>query len=262
MPKEADDRPDINVFATTVGQGETNTGELKVRAPKAKDLSSVAHDANKRAEQMAALPRTGRRPKITSIGVTKRSFRMMGPEGRAHFEQATRYHRARCQTLYTNFGHVSESVALLVSNSATQNAIARWYINRGIEDGDDHLVDRGIKYQNAARQMELSAWEMCAREAKAFREVRDRQESIPWVDGTPDTAITPPKPLPEQLVKWREKKAKEKAEAEAEATKKAKAEAAELAKAEVRNVDESGNAAGPDSWLAGDMVGPEKLGNG
>lgn len=251
MAKEADLRPGTNVFATTVGDNESNTGELKVRTPKAQDLSSVASDASKRAEQLANIPRTGRRPKITNVGITKRSFRLMGPEGRSHFEQAVKYHSARCQTLYVNFGHVSECVSLMVANSATQNAIARWYQNRGIELEDMALVDKGVKYQNSARQMELSAWEMCAREAKAYRELRDQGGGINWGGDNAEQQ------LPRSVVKKHSSMAKFYEYQESKAQQKVvPAEPAQPERGD-NDLDTGSNEGGPDSGTLSNLFGTE-----
>lgn len=256
MAREADKRPGINVFATTVGPGESNTGELKVRTPKAETLSSVASDASNRAEQLATLPRTGRRPKITSIGITKRSFRLMGPEGRSHFEMATRYYKSRCQSLYTNFGHVSEAVAVMVANSASQNAIARWYKNRAIAEEDmgqsGHLIDRAIKYENSARQMELSAWEMCAREAKAYRELRDQGGGINWGGDNAEQQ------LPRSVVKRHSSMAKFYEYQESKAQQKVvPLEPAQPERGDNNGMDPGSDESGSDSGSLGDLLGSE-----
>ena len=185
-----------------------------------------------RATSMVASGVSKRKPKITNIGVTRRSFKMMGGDSRAHFDQACRYHKKRVQELYVNFGYVSGTVTLLVANEATMNAIARWYMNRGLADGDDKLLDKATKYIEAARKHAMTAWEICAREGKVWKDMAATMGDEPWLMSVPTTA--------EILYKHEQKAKAAKAAQEVELN---------------GGVDSGDNEGGTPVWTPGDLAG-------
>lgn len=221
-------------FGRSVARGKDVTTES------ANNLAVTKAGNTERATSMVASGVAKRKPKITNIGITRRSFKMMGPDMRAYFDQACRYHKRRVQELYVNFGYVSGTVSLLVANEATMNAIARWMMNQGAQNEDPKLMEKATKYIEGARKHAMTAWEICAREGKVWKDVAATMGDEPWLMSVPTTA---------QILYKHEQKAKAAKESQGREMNGG-------------SVDSSDNETIAPVWTPGHIVGTEGDGKG
>jgi hypothetical protein len=109
------------------------------------------------------------------------------PIFRAFVAWGRRYACARRSELaQMHGGTLSTGVGTLVESAGLALAASRYISARGGETGDVQMLAQAARLSEQAKQLELSAWELAAREAKA------RPSSNPWQwltapdDGDPD----------------------------------------------------------------------------
>ena len=76
-------------------------------------------------------------------------------------------------------GELSAGASGLIESAGAQIAASRFLQAKASETGDADLFKRASALANDARQNELAAWELAAREGKA-REERDERKPDPW----------------------------------------------------------------------------------
>lgn len=106
----------------------------------------------------------GRRPKLTALG-GKRADEIEDPEYRQCLRDAERYRQKRAREIRNSHGYLSSGAASILGSAALQLAMSRYW---GMRAATDHKIAAlASRFATEARQNELAAWELAAREAKA-----------------------------------------------------------------------------------------------
>ncbi len=79
-------------------------------------------------------------------------------------------------------GEISAGVGAMVESAGLALAASRFCHAKGSETCDPDLLKRASALANDARQHELAAWELAAREAKARTDAADESD-LPWMKG-------------------------------------------------------------------------------
>jgi hypothetical protein len=134
----------------------------------------------------AVVPRVpqppGRRPRMAVLGLSRSILDMGDPLYLAAIRGARQYRKQRVKELAHLHGHVSAGVGAFISNSALCLAASRFLYEKVAELGDLALLRQAQQLADSARQHELAAWELCAREAIARRKAQQANSAVPWLE--------------------------------------------------------------------------------
>jgi hypothetical protein len=125
--------------------------------------------------------KAGRRPKLAVIGLNRGIINAGDPLYANALRTATRYRKMRTKELVEYHGHVSAGVGAFIANAALCLAASRFLYEKVAELGDLSLLRQASQLADSARQHELAAWELCAREAIARRKVAASANGTPWL---------------------------------------------------------------------------------
>jgi hypothetical protein len=89
------------------------------------------------------------------------------PKFEAHNRRRLEWQRARMTELSAAHGGVSRGVGAIVSSAAWLYAAGEFAAELAAEAGDVELFKQAATLTSTARQHELAAWELCAREGQA-----------------------------------------------------------------------------------------------
>lgn len=120
---------------------------------------------------------TNKRLKVGPRGLT--GFTKTSPEFRPFASWGARYgaHRRR-ELAKLHGGEVSSGVGAIIESAALAMAASRYLSAKAAETGDAELFKQASTLASTARQHELAAWELAAREAAA----RPRTpQDTPWL---------------------------------------------------------------------------------
>lgn len=106
----------------------------------------------------------GRRPRLALLGVT---IEGSDPRYALALRRAGRYRKRRVRELYHAHGFVSAGVASLIASASLALSASRYLYEIASETGDPETLKRASALANDARQNELAAWELAAREGAA-----------------------------------------------------------------------------------------------
>lgn len=111
-------------------------------------------------EQRAGIVRPGPRGFTTALTVDPAyaPFQRWGRRYASH---------RRAELAAAHGGHLSAGASALIESAGAQLAASRFLQAKASEKGDAELFKRASSLSNDARQNELAAWELAAREAKA-----------------------------------------------------------------------------------------------
>lgn len=127
-----------------------------------------------------------RKTKLAVMGLSADLLDAGDPRYAACIRLANAFRKARTKEMYELHGHVSSGVSALLASSAMALAAARFlYEAAAGSEGFDRpdLLSKAAKLSDSSRQNELSAWELCSREA-VVRHRRDMNAvSLPWLTG-------------------------------------------------------------------------------
>ena len=125
--------------------------------------------------------KAGRRPKLAVIGLNQGIIDAGDPLYANALRTARRYRKMRTKELVEYHGHVSAGVGAFIANAAIALAASRFLYEKVAELGDIALLRQASQLADSARQHELAAWELCAREAIARRKVAASVSGTPWL---------------------------------------------------------------------------------
>ena len=127
-----------------------------------------------------------RRTRLAAFGLSQPLLDMGDPRYSAALYQANKYRKVRMKELCKLHGHVSSGAGALLSSASLALGASRFLYERVAETSD--AIQQGVYLKQAAqladsaRQAELAAWELAAREGS----LRRRQEAItsgqPWLE--------------------------------------------------------------------------------
>ncbi len=126
------------------------------------------------------LPRV-RKTKIALMGIGKNILDNADPRYKRALLQANSYRRVRAAELATMHGFVSSGASALLATASLALAASRFLYEKVAETGDITLLRQAAALGDSARQSELAAWEMSAREGAAKRKLDAGKVGLPWL---------------------------------------------------------------------------------
>lgn len=178
-----------------------HSGILRVRPPRPEKLSepdSVAAMARQEPGYQKPLEeqvsdkwpavvtnRSGKKHKLAIMGISEELLERSDPRYREMLRLANSFRRHRAREMMIAHGYVSAGVNAILSNSALSLAASRYIYEKAIETGEISFFTMYSKLATDSRQNELSAWELCAREAMARKKAAATMGGVPWLTQGP-----------------------------------------------------------------------------
>ena len=147
---------------------------VHVETPRADELSqaqaagpdplAAGRDSGKRVrttEAARALARLPRRPRHVTRDIATH------PDFEPHNRRRLEWQRKRLIELQAAHGHVSHGVGAILSHAAWCHAAAEFSAEQAAATGNIEAFKAASALGSVARQHELAAWELCAREGQA-----------------------------------------------------------------------------------------------
>jgi hypothetical protein len=140
--------------------------------------------------------KAGRKPKLAMLGIDVAHLDLKDPKYRSALRRAEFYLKRRSRELAVMFGYASAGVNGILSSAALQLAASKYLAQIAAEQAGHNMRDfveftrLSMQLQNSARQNEMAAYEMCAKEASIARKLLDQE--VPWlrsggdIDSEPD----------------------------------------------------------------------------
>lgn len=124
----------------------------------------------------------GRKTKLACLGLPTNILDQGSPEYAKCVRLANKYKKVRTKELYLAHGYVSAGVNALLSSASLAIAASRFLYAAAAENGSANpgLIKIATSLSDSARQSELSAWELCSKEAIIFRK-NSKDKSMPWL---------------------------------------------------------------------------------
>lgn len=133
----------------------------------------------------------GRKPKLAMLGIDCTYLDIHDKRYTSALRRAEYYLRRRAKELSIAFGYVSVGVSGILGTAALQLAASKYISQLAAEQaGRDmklfaELMNLSLKVSNQARQNEVTAWELCAKEQMTVRKIND---VAPWLSSSLDTS--------------------------------------------------------------------------
>lgn len=158
---------------------------------RAERLSEPNTDLSTHPRPWTKLPRN-RRNKLSIMGLGKEYLEKGDPRYKRAMELANVYRKARTRELSAIHGFVSAGVSALLATASLALAASRFLYEKAAETGDMDTIRKASALAGDARQAELAAWELCAREGMMKRKLDASGQMAPWLvaatGGRPDQA--------------------------------------------------------------------------
>jgi hypothetical protein len=190
-----------------------NRGEGRgVRVAKAKASEIPSIDPTSAQERLSALedpetsfqaakPLQARKTKLAVLGIPKEALDAGSQEYGRCVKHARSYCKARKKEFYVAHGYVSSGVSALLAAASLALSGSRYLYevaartslqpeDRG-QLGQAQLIKLASSLSDSARQNELSAWELCAREAVVRKRNDQNNQALPWLTQTASSAVSP-----------------------------------------------------------------------
>ena len=133
----------------------------------------------------AARMRKGRATKLSIMGISKTILETGDPRYHACLQMANSYRKVRARELAEMHGHVSSGASALLASGSLALAASRFLYERFAQDGGGELgvamLKQAAQLADSARQSELAAWEMSAREGLVKRKLEASTAGVPWL---------------------------------------------------------------------------------
>lgn len=195
---EKDTSQFIGGFVRDRGEGRG----VRVAKSKIDELPTVdAFEAQQRMDQMEANKRPGRFPegpsplkarksKLACMGIPSAILEAGSPEYARCVRLASAYKKARTKELYIAHGYVSSGAGALLASASLALSASRFlyeiassaelYPEAKGAVSLPALLKLASGLSDSARQSELSAWELCAREAVVRKRNDASNVMVPW----------------------------------------------------------------------------------
>ncbi len=135
----------------------------------------------------------GRKTGLVLLGLRNDLIKAGDPDYAKCLKQANQYRRIRMKELAHLHGHISAGAGALLASASLALAASRYLYEKAASDGDSTLLKQASQLADSARQSELAAWEMSAKEGVLKRRHEAAASGMPWL--VPDEAIEAPKRL-------------------------------------------------------------------
>lgn len=124
----------------------------------------------------------GNKTKLSIMTISEELLDRGSPEYKECLRLANGYRKVRARELVINFGYVSSGCSSMLSSAALSLAASRYLYGLFPEKGDVSLLQMASKLGTDARQSELAAYELAARESKARKQQEALTQGLPWLE--------------------------------------------------------------------------------
>ena len=132
--------------------------------------TTLAHGAGK-----------GRKTKLAAFGLSPAMVKAGDPRYSAALHQANKYRKTRMKEIAQLHGHVSAGVGALLASASLALAASRFLYEAAAQEPDPQTLKDASKLSDSARQHELAAYELAAREGTLKRRTAMAAEGMPWM---------------------------------------------------------------------------------
>ena len=132
--------------------------------------TTLAHGAGK-----------GRKTKLAAFGLSPAMVKAGDPRYSAALHQANKYRKTRMKEIAQLHGHVSAGVGALLASASLALAASRFLYEAAAQEPDPQTLKDASKLSDSARQHELAAYELAAREGTLKRRAAMAAEGMPWM---------------------------------------------------------------------------------
>lgn len=179
-------------------RSEDHRNPVRVETGKPTDLAEI--DAKGAAERLEApldqkAPKRswpkkslikGNKTKLSIMTLPEELLDKGDPRYKECLSLANGYRKVRARELVVNFGYVSSGCSSMLSSAALSLAASRYVYGLFAEERDVSLLQLASKLGTDARQSELAAYELCARESKARKQMEAANSGLPWLTAKSD----------------------------------------------------------------------------
>lgn len=141
-----------------------------------------------------------RRTKLAVLGIPAGALDAGSPAYARCVRLASAYRKTRTRELAICHGYVSSGASALLASAAMALAASRYLYEQAATAGDDMFeqLKTASRLADSARQNELAAWELCAREAVAKKKSAFNSTGMPWLSNDDDSGYGKGKPGPKR----------------------------------------------------------------
>jgi hypothetical protein len=141
-----------------------------------------------------------RRTKLAVMGLSSAAIDTGHPAYARCVRLAATYRKKRTQELAVSHGYVSSGASALLATSAMALAASRFLYEKAAEGGPGMLatLKAAANLGDSARQNELAAWELAAREATSRKKMSALSNGTPWVISDDTSGYEKKKPGPKK----------------------------------------------------------------
>lgn len=127
--------------------------------------------------------RRTRRGKLAVLGIPSEALDLGDAAYARCVRLASAYRKTRARELGIVHGYVSSGASALLASAAMALSASRYLYEQAATGGDKigELLKTAAKLADSARQNELAAWELCAREAVARKKTDAAAAGTPWL---------------------------------------------------------------------------------
>lgn len=123
----------------------------------------------------------GKKVKLSIMTLSEDTLSKADPKYAECLRLANSYRKHRAREFVVAHGFVSAGVSAMLSTAALSLAASRYLYEKAADGQDVSLLKDASKLSTDARQTELAAWELCAREAVARKKAATANEISPWL---------------------------------------------------------------------------------
>lgn len=160
-------------------ESQGTRGDIRVKTG-SDELADGPTDVSAHPRPWTKLPRK-RRTKLAIMGLGRELLEAGDPRYRQCMELADKYRKARTRELAAIHGYVSSGVSALLATGSLALAASRFLYEKAAESGEVDLMRKAAAMADSARQAELAAWELAAREGMVKKKLDANLVSAPWV---------------------------------------------------------------------------------
>lgn len=176
MAKDVDKHnPDKITGGFLEARNQDHRSPIVVVGPKLRSLSDAEGDGEK--------PKTHRvrKTKLAIMGIPKSILSKGDPRYTNALVMAAKYRKVRAAELARLHGYVSTGASAILATASLALAASRFLYEKVAETGDLSLLKTAANLGESARQGELAAWELSAREGLVMRKQAAGSAAAPWM---------------------------------------------------------------------------------
>ncbi len=170
----------VGGFVRTRAPSNPNGGGVIVETPRPDELLQAECPTQTHPRPWTLLPRN-RKTKISIMGLSRKILDNADPRYKRALLNAAAYRKVRTKELSVMHGCVSSGASALLASASLALAASRFLYEKVAETGDISLLKQAAQLADSARQSELAAWEMSAREGAAKRKLDAASQGMPWL---------------------------------------------------------------------------------